>query len=83
MLLDQVKCLNHNCHPTWHPGYRSHFLLNRPGPEFDWRKETLSVHWVDSFPELDVDQVKFTSGFIVDIAHHVLAAAGLDLNNVA
>ena len=58
-------------------------MLNRPGPEFDWRTDTLSVHWVDSFPELDVDQVKFTSGFIVDIARHILEASGLDINNMA
>ncbi|KAK7094173.1 uncharacterized protein [Littorina saxatilis] len=79
----QVKCLNHNCHPTWQPGYRSPFRVNRPGQEFDWRTETLTVHWVDSFPELDVDQVKFTSGSIVDIAKHVLVAARIDLDSLA
>ncbi|KAL8606588.1 hypothetical protein ACOMHN_009473 [Nucella lapillus] len=78
----QVKCLNHNCHPTWKPGYRSHFLLNRPGEAFDWRTETLSVHWLDSFQELEVDQIKFTSGIIVDIARHVLAVAGVDVNHL-
>ncbi|KAK7501889.1 hypothetical protein BaRGS_00006975 [Batillaria attramentaria] len=78
----QVKCLNHNCHPTWQPNYRSHYRLNRPGGKFDWRKETLSVHWVDSFPELDVDQVKFSRGIIVDIARHVLAASSVDINTL-
>ncbi|XP_076451490.1 uncharacterized protein LOC143287396 isoform X2 [Babylonia areolata] len=78
----QVKCLNHNCHPTWKPGYRSHFLLNRPGEAFDWSRETLSVHWLDAFQELEADQVRFTSGFIVDLAQHVLSAAGVDLNSL-
>ncbi|XP_025082737.1 uncharacterized protein LOC112557220 isoform X2 [Pomacea canaliculata] len=76
----QVKCLNHNCHPVWEEGYRSTFLQNRPGQQFDWQKDTLTVYWLDSFPDLEVDQVRFSTGLIVDIARFILRAANVGID---
>ncbi|XP_076446836.1 uncharacterized protein LOC143284085 isoform X2 [Babylonia areolata] len=73
----QVKCLNHNCHPTWQPNYKSGLQQNRPGGSFSWRNDTLSIHWKDTFPELDPDTVKYTSGMIVDVSRHVLHTSGI------
>ena len=78
----QVKCVNHNCHPTWQPGYRSTVLQNRPGQIFSWQNETLSVHWVDSFPDLNADMVRYTSGMVVEISRFILAAADVQLNSL-
>nr|KAG5706223.1 hypothetical protein BaRGS_019550 [Batillaria attramentaria] len=73
----QVKCLNHNCHPTWQPNYKSGLTQNRPGGHFDWQNDTMSVHWTDTFPELDLDMVKYTSGMIVDVSRHILHTSGI------
>ena len=80
LLLDrhlQVRCLNHNCHPTWQPNYKSGLSQNRPGGAFSWRNDTLSVHWTDTFPELDLDMVKYTSGMIVEVSRHILHTSGI------
>lgn len=73
----QVKCLNHNCHPTWQPNYKSGMSQNRPGGAFSWRNDTLSIHWLDTFPELDPDMVKYTSGMIVDVSRNILQTSGI------
>ncbi|XP_041378506.1 uncharacterized protein LOC121390690 isoform X2 [Gigantopelta aegis] len=78
----QVKCLNHNCHPTWQPGYRSTLLQNKPGQDFTWQNETISVHWVDSFPDLNTDMVRYTSGLAIEISRFILASAGVPLNSI-
>ncbi|XP_076468099.1 uncharacterized protein LOC143298942 isoform X2 [Babylonia areolata] len=85
LLLDrhlQVKCLNHNCHPTWAPNYRSGQLQNRPGPAFHWGNDTLSVHWTDTFPELDMDTVKYTSGMVVEVCRNILRASGMVIQDL-
>ncbi|XP_055894080.1 uncharacterized protein LOC106053628 isoform X1 [Biomphalaria glabrata] len=74
----QVKCLSHNCHPTWHANYKTSLVENMPGPAFDWFNETLSVYW-DVFPEVELDTVKYTSGPIVDAARRVLQKSGISL----
>ncbi|KAK3780507.1 hypothetical protein RRG08_012463 [Elysia crispata] len=84
MLLDrhlQVACLNHNCHPTWLPGYQALFPENPPGPAFSWQNDTLSVLW-DVFPSLELDAVKYTSGPVVDAARRVLHKAGITLQEL-
>ncbi|KAK7097818.1 uncharacterized protein [Littorina saxatilis] len=73
----QVKCLNHNCHPTWQPNYQSGLTQNRPGGPFNWRNDTYSIHWTDTFPELDLDMVKYTSGMIVEVSRHILQTSGI------
>ncbi|ESO91426.1 hypothetical protein LOTGIDRAFT_153870 [Lottia gigantea] len=77
----QVKCLNHNCHPTWFAEYRSELNENKPGGVFDWRKDTLSVHWVDN-ENLDLDRVKYLSELPEEIAWNVLQLAGLNVNDL-
>ncbi|ESO89438.1 hypothetical protein LOTGIDRAFT_165035 [Lottia gigantea] len=78
----QVKCLNHNCHPTWQPHYRSGLLQNKPGASFNWQNDTMSIHWTDTFPELDIDMIKYTSGTIVDVSRNILATAGIDIQGL-
>ncbi|PVD34372.1 hypothetical protein C0Q70_05643 [Pomacea canaliculata] len=78
----QVKCLNHNCHPTWHPNYKSGLTQNKPGGPFSWQNDTLSVHWTDTFPELDLDMVKYTSGMIVEVSRHVLQTSGIIIQDL-
>ncbi|KAL8611576.1 hypothetical protein ACOMHN_058130 [Nucella lapillus] len=78
----QVKCLNHNCHPTWQPNYRSGLMQNRPGSAFLWQNETLSVHWTDTFPELDLDTVKYTSGMVVEVCRNILKASGMVIQDL-
>lgn len=73
----QVKCLNHNCHPTWQPDFKSGLSQNKPGSPFSWRNDTLSIHWTDTFPELDLDLVKYTSGMVVDVSRHILHTSGI------
>ncbi|XP_050417335.1 uncharacterized protein LOC126830893 isoform X3 [Patella vulgata] len=78
----QVKCLNHNCHPTWQPHYRSGLMQNKPGAPFNWQNDTLSIHWTDTFPELDADMVKYTSGAIVEASRNILLRAGIDIQTL-
>ncbi|XP_041358998.1 uncharacterized protein LOC121375559 isoform X2 [Gigantopelta aegis] len=78
----QVICLNHNCHPTWQRNYKSGLMQNRPGDWFKWQNDTLSIYWIDTFPELNVDMVKYTSGTIVEVSRHILQSADVDLNNL-
>lgn len=78
----QVKCLNHNCHPTWHPNYKSGLTQNKPGGPFSWQNDTLSVHWTDTFPELDLDMVKYTSGMIVEVSRHILQTSGIIIQDL-
>ncbi|XP_067659508.1 uncharacterized protein [Haliotis asinina] len=78
----QVKCLNHNCHPTWQGDYRSRLIQNKPGRQFSWQNDTMSLHWVDNFPELDADMVKYTSGIVVDVARAILKNAGINVMSV-
>ncbi|GFO08517.1 hypothetical protein PoB_003502200 [Plakobranchus ocellatus] len=77
----QVTCLNHNCHPTWLPGYQVPPHENPPGPAFSWQNDTLSVLW-DVFPSLELDAVKYTSGLVVDAARKVLHKAGITLQEL-
>ncbi|XP_076472294.1 uncharacterized protein LOC143301788 [Babylonia areolata] len=78
----QVKCLEKMCHPMWEiPNESSAAMENRFGHQFDWRRDTLSVHWdPGTAPELDVEQVRFSSEMITEIAEHVLSSAGEDIN---
>ncbi|KAK6175071.1 hypothetical protein SNE40_013608 [Patella caerulea] len=78
----QVKCLNHNCHPTWLPDYRSEIHQNKPGSFFQWRNDTLSVQWEDSVPKLDLDMIKYLSGTPVEISRQVFQAANIDVNSL-
>ncbi|XP_046585078.1 uncharacterized protein LOC124292050 isoform X1 [Haliotis rubra] len=76
----QVKCLNHNCHPTWQADYKSGLMQNKPGAPFSWENDTLTVHWTDTFPELDLDMVKYTSGIIIDVSRYIFQSAGIALS---
>ena len=78
----QVICLNHNCHPTWQLRYKSGLMQNRAGDRFKWQNDTLSIHWMDTFPQLNIDMVKYTSGMIVEVCRHILQSANVDLNKL-
>ena len=75
----QVICVNHNCHPTWQPNYKSGLMQNRPGDWLKWQNDTLSIYWMDTFPQLNVDVIKYTSGIIVEVSRRILKSADVDL----
>ncbi|XP_076472679.1 uncharacterized protein LOC143302064 isoform X2 [Babylonia areolata] len=73
----QIKCFQQVCFPKWSVSSRSVSMGNRSGHQFDWRRDTLSVHWIPgTAPELGLEHVRLDPETITEIAEHVLRSAG-------
>ncbi|KAK6178973.1 hypothetical protein SNE40_011439 [Patella caerulea] len=72
----QVICAEGKCHPSWMPGFKERSHLD--GLEFNWKNETLSLHWTYPDPTefSNMDALLSSKSMFGDIGKFVLRRAG-------
>ena len=75
----QVICAEFKCHPVWLDGYKNDDVNHLTTAKFDWRKDTLAMHWTYPDPtEFESEEtLKASDSMFSNIGMFVLNKAGI------
>lgn len=73
----QVICAKGMCHPTWNPNFKDYSVSHLNSAAFDWKRETLAMHWTYPDPKEFADEESLTESvtMFASIAKYVLRKA--------
>ena len=67
-------CAKGLCHPVWNPNFKDYNVNHLNSAAFDWKTETLAMHWTYPDPEefKDEQSLEESASMFASIAKYVL-----------